>query len=305
MAVSRDPTKTRGIEKRWRKEINRRFSKFVRETQAELLKLNASGIITNRANLTANQIRVYMAFYERKIQELLVVTQTAPNWQAKYQIQSYEQAIRQARVSLRAQGARVDLSTAEIAQAAILQGDFVQGTPFGSIAGGSPLHSEALDFLTERSYNAFKGWTDQLSRDARIILTTKIQEGRGIREIAKALRDRAGVTRNRSMTIARTETIQAFQTATVNEATRLENETGEKIGVRWVTALDGRVRDLHARWHGTVTTPEEGRRRFNVSPFNCRCSLIPVIEALDNTKQDERFAEQRKALLAQESEKAA
>lgn len=304
--VSHDPTKTRGIEKRWRKEINRRFGKFVRETQTALKLLNTSGVMTfNASNLTVEQVRIYMAFYQRKIEELLLVTMTAPNWQAKYQIQSYEQAIIQARATLRAQGARLELSTAEIAKAAMLSGDFAQITPFGSVAGSTPFHAETIDFITTRSYDAFKGWTDQLARDTRIILTNAVQEGQGIQEMAKDLRDRAAVTKSRAMTIARTETIQAYQHGSVNEATRLAEETGEDIGVRWVTALDGRVRHLHATWHGTVTTPDEGRRRFNISPFNCRCSLNPVVLALDNEKQDQKFKAERKQLIAAEKEKAA
>ena len=305
MAVTSDPTRTRGIEKRWRKDINRRFRQFVRETQAELMRLNKSPVVINASNLSAEQIRVYMAFYQRKIDELLVVTKTAPNWQAQYQIQSYEQAIAQARVTLRAQGVRVELSAAEMAQAALLQGDFAMDTPFGSVAGASPFHAETIEFITTRSYEAFKGWTDQLARDARIILTNGVQEGRGIRGMAKDLRDRADVTKSRSWTIARTETIQAYQHGSVNEALRLEQETGEEIGVRWVTAADGRVRELHAHWHGTVTSPEDGRKRFNISPFNCRCSLTPVVLPFDNEKQTKRFEQEREQLISAEKEKVA
>ena len=300
--ISGDPTKTRGIEKRWRKEINQRFAKFVKETQAELVRLNKSDVTINASNLTLDQVRIYMAFYQSKIDELLLVTKIAPNWQAKYQIRSYEQAIFQARKTLRAAGVRVEVGAVEIAQAALLRGDFV---PFGTIAGSNQLHVETIDFITTRSYDALKGWTDKLARDTRIILTNGVQEGLGIRPIAKDLRDRAAVTKSRSWTIARTETIQAYQHGSVNEAIRLEEETGEEIGVRWVTAGDGRVRHLHASWHGTITTPEKGRKRFNISPFNCRCSLTPVVMALDNEKQNTQFTQERKKLLADETEKVA
>lgn len=303
MAISKDPTRTAGIERRWNREISRRWIEFRRET---LKRLRASGQVVNAFDMDAGQIRTFMAYFQSRVDSLLLGTPTPPNWQATYQLQSYQRAIGRGRAQLIAQGVRLTPTPVEIAQAAALDVDFTI-TPAlsadfaGASLAATPIHHESLEFLYTRSYESLKQWTGQMTRDVRQILTDGVREGKGINELRKEIGSRLAVSENRARTIARTETIQAYQRGTINQAAQLAGELGEGIGLRWLTVGFGNVRHLHAGWHGDIMTNDEAFRNINRSPWNCRCSLAPVVEEGDTPEKQEKFDKERTALLAAES----
>jgi len=303
MALNKHPTKTFRIEKAWLSQINRRFGEFKKVVKGKLKDLNKTAMVLNAAEpfaLNPQQIQAFMLFYQQQINELITGTASPPNWQAQYQLQSYQRGIERGMASLRAQGINVpDLSTATTTAASLTPASFT-ATPSLATAGAiiqQPIHQESLEFLYSRSYDKLKGWTDAMTGQTREILTDGVQRGLGITEITKQMVERIGVAKSSAERIARTETIQSFQRAQINNATQVSDELGEQILVRWITADDGRVRDLHASWHGEVMTPQEAMRRINISPYNCRCATIDVIEEANTPEIQEKFDKEREQLI--------
>ena len=116
MALNKHPTKTFRIEKAWLSQINRRFGEFKKVVKGKLKDLNKTAMVLNAAEpfaLNPQQIQAFMLFYQQQINELITGTASPPNWQAQYQLQSYQRGIERGMASLRAQGINVpDLSTA-------------------------------------------------------------------------------------------------------------------------------------------------------------------------------------------------
>ena len=284
MALSRNPTRTRRIEKRWLKEINRRWRAFTASITTELPTIHTNAIETDPARVAA-----YMEFVQRRIEELLLGSPQPPNWQAVYQLQAFNQAVARAAETLKRQG--VDAGLASIAT---FEPELI------AAFGATIRHSAELEQLFTRSYESLNGWTDALAREIRSIITDGVREGKGIAELTGDIRKRANVSKSRAQLIARTETIQAHQRGTISETEAISAATGEEIALRWVTANDSRVRHLHAGWHGDLISGEESFRRINVSPFNCRCAQAPVIPELDTKKRVEKFKREREMLLEQQ-----
>ena len=252
MALNKHPTRTFRIEKAWLSQINRRFGEFKKVVKGKLKDLNKTAMVLNAAEpfaLTSQQFQAFMLFYQQQINELITGTASPPNWQAQYQLQSYQRGIERSLASLRVQGINVpDLSTATTTAASLTPASFT-ATPSLATAGAiiqQPIHQESLEFLYSRSYDKLKGWTDAMTGQTREILTDGVQRGLGITENTKQMVERIGVAKSSAERIARTETIQSFQRAQINNATQVSDELGEEILVRWITADDGRVRDLHA-----------------------------------------------------------
>ena len=301
MAISSNPTKTRTIETNWTREINRRWDEFKRSTTDELRRLNtlsAPQIVNQGAlfTISASQQRVYMTFLEAEINRLLLGTPQPPNWQATYQAQAYQRGLDSSRQALISQGAGIVPTELERLAAADL-------TPFTAVSSlgttsAAPIHRDALEFLFTRSYEKLNGWTDAMANETRQILFDGVAQGKGIDDIVREMVARQDVSRTRARVIARTETIQAFQISTTNEAARAAEEIGEEVLLRWLTVRDGRVRHIHANWHGTLSTPEQNSKRINISPWNCRCGQAPVIPEANTDAKRKKFAKERKQLLA-------
>lgn len=295
MAISDSPTKTRGIEKAWNREINKRFSEFQKSVIGELRALNR--LTVNQFNANPDQLRAYMVFFQRELDRLIV-----GDWQEKYQQQSYELAIERFIQEINRQEPLKRDNNEEITGNAIVHNQFGF---LGSIISAftrardflfSPKHQEALDFLFTRSFEALSGFSQEMARNVRIILVNGAEQGLGINEIAKQINERIGVGRSRARLIAQTETIQAFQRGTINQATLTSEVLGEPVGLRWLTVRDSKVRHLHAGWHGKVFTREDAFKNINISPFNCRCGLAPVIKEADTEAKRVKFSKERKQL---------
>ncbi len=264
----------------------------------ELTRLNNRALAVNVLAIDAGQVRIYMEFLNNQIDAILLGTAQPPNWQARYQLESYIRGLVRSEASLRAQGAAISPSGAEVIQAQLLQPS--QFTAVASLATSrilAPIHEDAFEFLFTRSYEKLAGWTSSMSSEVRQVMMDAVAQGQGIVATRRQIMDRIGVSRSRAELIARTETIQAFQHAATNEVKRAEEFLGEDIGMRWITARDGRVRHLHANWHGTIVTPQENSLRITRSPWNCRCAQIPVIAEANTPAKTKRFKEERERLL--------
>lgn len=296
LTLSKDPTKTAGIERRWLREINRRWGKFAKNIISELKRIEKLTINAADFKLDASRIKIYMNFVQLQIDALLLGSDAPPNWQAAYQLDSYKRALERAQQALIQQGI-TDFTPAVLPT---LQPTDFQAIPALASAGTAQLpgiHRDALEFLYQRSYESLKGATDQFSKELRQILQDGLRDGRGVRETTKLITERIDVSRSRAQLIARTETIQAYQRSHVNEAVRVSEEIDEEVKLRWITRRDGRVRPLHASWHGQTMTTEEGQKRIGQSPWNCRCALTPIIEEADTPAKQKKFDAEREQLL--------
>lgn len=272
--MSKNPTRTLGIEKSWGREINKRWSALAKEIRAWF----ENQPVVNEVPTDTQQVRVFMAFLNTQIENILLAG--GNNWQAKYQLQSYERALQRTRASLKAQGAVMAVTPEDFQMAAQINPEQFTATATlatASVANKAPIHRDALEFLFTRSYESLEGWTSKFSTETRQILMEGIQQGRNTRDVARDIMKRLNVSRSRARVIATTETIQAYQQSSSNEATRAQEELGEEIGMRWQSAEDSRVRELHARWNGTVVSQQQNARRIVASVFNCRCSQAPVL----------------------------
>ncbi len=303
MAISGNPTRTKTIEENWNRDINRRWKEFAKTVIGPLRRENE--LLTNANDpfvLSAPQQRTYLAFLEDEIQRLLLGTTEAPNWQARYQLQSYQRGLDDTRNSLLAQGA--DIIPTQIERLA------AQGiTPFTAtpslgtaVSGAAPIHRDALEFLFQRSYNDLKGWTDNLANETRQIMFSAVEEGKGIDEVTREMLKRIDVSRSRAKTIARTEVNQAYSRSAIAEVKRASEETGEEIKVRWLTAivptaLGNPVRHSHAVLHGVVMDPERAAHVKTTDGVNCRCGLAPVIPEADTVAKRKKFAAERKKVV--------
>lgn len=299
MAISRDPTRTRAIERAWLRDIARRWREFERTVIARLLE-TPQLVVNAEADpfvMSASQQRTYMAFVEREINRLLLAGAEPPNWQAQYQLQSYERGLQQVRDALMAQGAPITPTAAErLAAEGMTTFSATPTLSTGGIPGGQ-VHTDALEFLFQRSYTSLKGWTDAMSRQTRQVLFDGVEQGQNPREIARRITERIEVSALRARTIAQTETNQAYSRASLAEIARASEETGEDIETRWITARDSRVRHSHAEVHGVVMTRERAQQIKMTDGINCRCALVPVIPGTDTAKRRARFEQERTVLL--------
>lgn len=303
MADIHNPTGTGLIERRWRGDINRRWSEFAKITVKQLRQANNLVANADVFVMSPSQIRTYMVFLNLQIDELLLGSDQAPNWQAVYQAESYERGLKDSRQALKAQGAQLNPTAQEFVAAQGLTAEQFTAVSSLGISSNAPIHQDALEFLFTRSYESLNGWTDALARETRQILMEGVEQGQGIDEVVRNFRKRIDVSRARARVIAQTETIQAYQHATANETERAEIETGETFLIRWFTVRDSKVRHLHALWHGTLVTVKEYRRRIGISPWNCRCGSGVVIPEADTPAKREKFKKERKQLLSLEATK--
>ena len=159
MALGSNPTRTKRIEKAWLREINRRWREFTKTTMERLRAMNAGEpLVFINANdpfeMNPNQIAAFMTFYQQQIDELLLGSQSAPNWQAQYQIDAYLRGIERGRAQLRALGIDDTLTPADLISLQQFTAESFTATP--SLASGAgaipqPIHQQALEFLTSRS----------------------------------------------------------------------------------------------------------------------------------------------------------
>lgn len=303
MALSKNPTRTRTIEKNWNRDINLRWKTLVRVAISRLRDMNNGDVLANRSHpdnpftLDPSKQRTYLVFLEEQIQRLLLETESAPNWQARYQLQAYERGVEATRAALISQSSGIVPTQAEVFAAQGLQ-TFTATPSLGSQSVAGTIHQEGLEFLYTRSYQDLSGWTDKLARETREILFAGFEQGKGVETIAREMVRRMDVSRSQARRIARTETNQAYARSSIAEVKRASEEIGKEVKLRWLTALDGRVRHSHASVHGIVMTPERASTIKTTDGINCRCGLAPVIPRADTAKKRAKFKSEREQLMA-------
>lgn len=298
-----NPTGTTKIEKAYLREVSKRYASLISAIK-EKLKENTSPLTTNATiGMNAEQQRVFMAWLLGAIEELTGTPEN--NWQHEYQLQAYARALESTRASLISQGADIVLTDQELIQSQGLS--FTATATLGSQIVAPAIHQDALEFLFTRSYESLKGWNDSLAKEVRQITFDAVKNGTGITEITDQIVERTKVARSRAETIARTEIHQSYKESALNEVDRADEELGEELMVRWISALKPNTRHRHAGFHGEVMTTERARKiksgtYLASDRYNCQCAIAPVIPGVNDTPQkNKKFTIQRAQFIEKEA----
>lgn len=280
--ISANPTRTKTIEKNWIKANKRRFRALQRWVKDNL---------QLRVNLARDDVAGFTDQFDQQTEIII----SDGNYQALFQDQAYERGLENFYSQL---DIEEDESIAEELMLLLLITD---KKDLAKVISTKPEHLETKRFLEDRAKERFKGWSNQMKADVKQIIQNSITQGLTLEETTAQIVERIKVTEVKARRIAATETNQAYAQAQIKEAQRLSAATGTPVGLRWITMMDSRVRDLHAGWHGSVNSPEKTDQMKQVSPWNCRCGVRPVIK---NTKEEQkRYDFEKSALLAMEKKK--
>ncbi len=292
MSISKNPTMTRTIEKNWIRDSNRRFAALYKAIDE---KLKNPAYITNAIGMSIEQQRIFMAWLETEIQRLFFST----DWQSQYQLESYNRALKRVRADLLRAGEDLILTSRELDIARSSDFDFsaVSSLGIGTERPTQPIHQDALEFVFSRALESLRGITDSMARSIRQTIFDGVQQGKGILETARAIKNGVAISSRRAQLIARTETVQGHHQGTANEVDRINEERGTDHKIVWITARDERVRALHAQWHGTINTVIEAREKDAIQPFNCRCGQRVVTDRMLTQARLEKWSKERIAVM--------
>lgn len=272
----RNPNKSKGIEKRWKAEIARRFKAL----DAAMRLIPISSNVTNVTDLERLDIDRFIAEFER----LAIAAILNSPWQNPYQTEAYLRGVERANKSLKRAVKNPSSEFFALTHAERL------------VSMELPQNRNELDRLHGRANKALQKWVDQLLEDTKNIM----YESMGVvpvDDIHEAISDRINVTVTYARRIAATEIAQASQTSVIKQTQELQQRTDEELGVIWITVDDDRVRDLHTQWHGKVMTTEQAARNITISPFGCRCGLVAI--SVDNVSKKliDRLTKERQEML--------
>ncbi len=162
------------------------------------------------------------------------------------------------------------------AEAALRRG----GIPFDSRTTqqlfNAPRHAESLALLYTRQFTDLQGITSATGTQISRVLTEGLATGQGPRETARQMRTVIqNIGFNRSVVLARTETIRVHAASTLNRYTDAGVQ-GVRVLAEFLTAQDDRVcqtcQDLET---GEAIPIEEARGIIPVHA-NCRCVWLPA-----------------------------
>ena len=156
-------------------------------------------------------------------------------------------------------------------------------------AFGQPVQDERVKLLAGRVFTELQGISDRAGTEMARSLTESMMRGRGAVEAMRDLQERAGLSQERALLIARTETIRAHaegQLAAMGEM----GVDAVGVMVEWDTAHDDRVCPKCEDLQGIVLTLEEARGMIPRHP-NCRCSYVPA-NVGESEKGQKRTAEE-------------
>lgn len=140
-----------------------------------------------------------------------------------------------------------------------------------------PPHARAMELIFTRDFDQLKGITEAMSQQISYVISEGILQGENPNDMAKRITDRVekiGITR--AKLLARTEVINAFNLARINNVDAYSDFLGEEVVFRWISGVDARVRQTHRERNNKFYSKEK------VTPLigdpNCRCTIteIPV-----------------------------
>lgn len=270
-----DPSRTTGIVRAYRADMNRRWAELQRVLFQMIARDDVLGLGPSPPRVVLQlqppsrfsfptdlegKARAFEAWLRGALDsELLQLVGGSPTgWQNSYVRAAYSRGLQHADESLRAIG--------------------VEPLPESLAATfNAPIHSSKLRLLFSRNFTELKGITDAVSQSLTRIVTDGLATGQGPRELARRLtRSVRTIGRNRSLVLVRTEVINAHQEATLN---RFEQSGVDKVigFAEFQTAGDNRVcAECDSLETGDAIPLGAARGVIPVHP-QCRCIWLPVL----------------------------
>lgn len=277
-----DPTRTATLRRVFSSDVTRRLKRVRKKLLKIIVDEDALGLrkSTTRNQLSTNarwkfrsaakQVDAFRAWVEKELQKELIGV-TAKNIERAYWKQYIEQSYKKG----------VGRSFDDLRKPALADQDrvrdFYEGTKdeFLRSAFRRPVAVEKVKILASRVYTDLKGVTEDAATRMTRTLTDGLIQGHNPRKIGKDLAEVLdGVSKNRAVTIARTEVIRAHAEGQLDS---LELQGEDKVGVmvEWSTAGDTRVCPLCSELEKVVLKISEARGLLPRHP-NCRCAYLPA-----------------------------
>jgi len=279
--LRKDPTETKTIRQSYARDARKRFRKLKGWIRKVIEKEDALGIKGkpgmdfNKAEnivITINQpiaqpqmterIESFIGVMEEKIDDDILEqvkrSVEGENWQNGYVEQSYRKGVKDSANRVSKLPSMEGVSAIAVEEAM-----------------KHPTHVDALGLLQERNFRELKGATEAMAQEVNRTLTEGVMQGQSKSKIASALNDRVdkiGITR--ANTIARTETVRAHSSATLNYYQQAGLD-GVEAEVEHSVVDDGRLCETCAGLEGETYKIKEARGVIPVHP-NCRCTWLPV-----------------------------
>jgi len=141
----------------------------------------------------------------------------------------------------------------------------------------APIHAESLALLYTRQFTDLEGITSAMSTQMSRVLTEGLATGQGPRETARKMRTVIqNIGFNRSVVLARTETIRVHATSTLNRYADA-GITDVTVQAEFLTAQDDRVCPQCEALETGVPIPIDKARGTIPVHANCRCVWLPAL----------------------------
>ncbi len=260
-----DPTRTLTIRRKAVAEIKRKYTEIKRLINQSVV---TNKIFTNVDPLQKSdfvflrsdeKLQEFDRWLQTAINQIILTGNVNPrspqlNWMLQYFLEGYERGAKKGNTQLaRFLGRNKIPVTTSVLQ--------------------NPFHIDKLQLLFSRDFTQLKGITEAMSQQINYVLSEGLLEGLGSKKIAKNINDRVdkiGITR--SNLLARTEIINTFNLAVINEGNYISSIIDEQIVYEWVDSGDSRVRPTHVLRDGKYYTSQKVSEL--IGEPNCRCTVV-------------------------------
>lgn len=282
-ATRLDPTRTTGLQKRFWKEMERRFRllasavKLLVDTEdafglrpiPQYRPLSSRGLAVNaRWEFLTDPAKVteFRTWLKEQTDAKILTTDgtTHEPWTGEFIHSAYRQGHVRAYIDTHKEALAEPLAYAG-GREQFLRDSFAQ-----------PETLSKVQLIGTRAYGSLKGVTEEMSTQLTRLLADGLAHGEAPDVIARRMTQNIGsLSRVRAKRIARTEVIYAHAEGQLDAFTKLGvDEVG--ILAEWSTAGDDKVCPLCGAMEGTVLTVEDSHGLIPRHP-NCRCTWIPSI----------------------------
>ena len=140
-------------------------------------------------------------------------------------------------------------------------------------------YQRRIGIVSARTFNEMRGFTDDVTKQARFILGETIARGKSPKWAVSQLAEAIDGDKKRALRIARTEMGVAFRSAVMDESAQAARQFELQIKMLWVSALMATTRKNHASKHGELFTQAQVSDFYskNGESINCRCAQVPTV----------------------------
>lgn len=164
-------------------------------------------------------------------------------------------------------------------------------------------YQDRISLVRARVFEEMKGLSGNTKANMGRILADGIGRGKNPREIAKTLREQAGIEARRANLIARTEIGTALRRARWDEAEQAREEYGIRNMLMHLSALSSATRPSHAARHGKLYEIDEVRDWYaDGQSYNCKCSQVEILVDKDGNPVVPSIIERAKRMRSQMDE---